>query len=249
MQKLKYMVRKHFPSAFDHLKGVFYCTREILENSFAGAKFNSLIWKWYDVFGTVKGFDVQSENLPHRQQLLSHIARSQPARNLLEVGCGYGANLSVIAMAEPSLQMTGLDINSRALAKARQNCAKHKIRTVLFKTHDLENSIPFGDQSFDIVLADALLMFFSQKRLITVLTDMVRVSRNIIIIHDFDNKEIDASIYDEGRWIHNYEKHMRKIDPHVKIERHETAFSGGLWSIHGAFLIFYLKQSNSSLLE
>lgn len=241
MQKLKSMVRKHFPAGFECLKGVFYFTREILENSAAGAKFNSFVWTRYNMFSTTKGFDVQSENLPHRKQLLSLLALTSSARNLLEVGCGYGANLAVIAMAAPQLQITGLDINASAVAEARLNCKKHKLANVSIKTHDLEKPIPFDDGSFDVVLADAVMMFFSQKRLLPLLTEIVRLSNGTIIIHDFDNPEIDRSFYNEGRWIHNYEKCMRAIDPHVKIERHKTVFSGGLWSKHGMFLIFHFR--------
>ena len=56
---------------------------------------------------------------PHREQLWSLIAPFSP-QSLLEVGCGDGANLALLARKAPAVRLDGVDLNPLALDIARQ---------------------------------------------------------------------------------------------------------------------------------
>lgn len=70
-------------------------------------------------------------------------------RDLLEVGCGTGAQLELLLDAYPLLRVTGIDHAADQLAAARKNLADplHATRTTL--AHGKAEQLPFPDGAFD----------------------------------------------------------------------------------------------------
>jgi len=70
-------------------------------------------------------------------------------QQLLEVGCGTGAQLELLLDAFPRLHVTGLDHAAAQLAAARRNLASasHEPRTTL--VHGSAEQLPFGADTFD----------------------------------------------------------------------------------------------------
>ncbi|MEO8706544.1 MAG: methyltransferase domain-containing protein [Kofleriaceae bacterium] len=69
------------------------------------------------------------------------------SRNLLEVGCGTGAQLELLLDAFPDLHVTGLDHAPDQLAAARRNLAGHAPRATL--VDGVGEELPFADGTFD----------------------------------------------------------------------------------------------------
>ena len=90
----------------------------------------------------------QSELLePHLHQ---HIDLSG-CSSLLEIGCGVGAQLRLLARRYPGLCMTGVDISDNQIQRARLHLAKELSagRLALHTAHGEE--LPFADGSFDAI--------------------------------------------------------------------------------------------------
>jgi SAM-dependent methyltransferase len=70
-------------------------------------------------------------------------------RNLLEVGCGTGAQLELLLDTFPDLRVTGVDRAADQLAAAERNLAEagHTSRAQLVKAN--AEQLPFGDGTFD----------------------------------------------------------------------------------------------------
>lgn len=70
-------------------------------------------------------------------------------RQLLEVGCGTGAQLELLLDAYPLLHVTGIDRAEDQLAAARRNLADplHATRTTL--VHGSAEQLPFANERFD----------------------------------------------------------------------------------------------------
>lgn len=66
-----------------------------------------------------------------RRQLIREAASRVRARRILEVGCGTGANLVELARAYPAASITGVDLSSGMLAKARKKLAGYGPRIQL----------------------------------------------------------------------------------------------------------------------
>ncbi|MCZ8515570.1 methyltransferase domain-containing protein [Paenibacillus filicis] len=76
---------------------------------------------------------------------------------VLEVGCGTGR--TACHLAGLGYDITGMDLRPEMLAKARRRAEKEEL-TVNFVQGDI-TSMPFADESFDVVLAESVTNFAS----------------------------------------------------------------------------------------
>ena len=88
-----------------------------------------------------------------------------PGRRVLDLGCRDGALSATYAQGN---EIVGVDADREALAEAEQ---------LGIETHwaDLDDSLPFGDESFDVVVAGELLEHLRDPR--RVVADVRRVLR------------------------------------------------------------------------
>ena len=85
--------------------------------------------------------------------ILKNEIRTDKNLNILDVGTGTG--FLALLFAEMGHNVTGIDISKCMLEKSRYNANKLKL-TVDFMHGDAEN-MPFGDETFDIVISRYLL--------------------------------------------------------------------------------------------
>jgi len=74
------------------------------------------------------------------------------AETLLELGCGVGAELSLIAERWPNISLTGLDLNPSLLSAARDILAKQIASRSAALVRGDAFRLPFADASFDRVI-------------------------------------------------------------------------------------------------
>lgn len=97
---------------------------------------------YYDVvFGIV---------LRNGQKHTTAKANSLPGERVLEVGIGTGLSLADYG---PDKQITGIDISSEMLSKARQRVAEQAVTNVEALLEMNAEQLTFADDSFDIVVA------------------------------------------------------------------------------------------------
>ena len=76
-------------------------------------------------------------------------------QSVLDVGCGTGELLAVIATRFPSAEVTGLDADPDALAIAARKLEGRRLTARLVPGR--AESLPFRDASFDLVLSSLML--------------------------------------------------------------------------------------------
>lgn len=106
----------------------------------------------------------------------------KPGDRILEVGVGTGINTSLYP---PNCHMTGVDLSSSMLEKARERVAREGLRNVRLLEMDAQN-LTFADGSFDIVYAPYLVSVVPDP--VQVAREMKRVCRpggKIIILNHF----------------------------------------------------------------
>ena len=69
---------------------------------------------------------------------------------VLEVGCGVGAQTSIISMKNPEVHFTSVDLSESSLLKAKERVNTLGIENVTFRQADVYE-LPFDDGSFDHV--------------------------------------------------------------------------------------------------
>lgn len=115
---------------------------------------------------------------PHRQ-LIIWVLQGFPWVSLWEVGCGPGANLVRIAKEFKDKQLGGSDINADAIALAQKTFKGGR-----FHVEPLDNVL-LSDNSVDVALADAALIYYGPRQIDRAVAEMVRISRNHLILCEF----------------------------------------------------------------
>ena len=96
---------------------------------------------------------------------LHHLPRLVPfdryrGRRVLEVGCGAGTDL--VRFARNGAIATGVDLAPSSIALAKQNVALEGVRANLIVADG--ETLPFADQSFDLVYAHGVVQYTSDDR-------------------------------------------------------------------------------------
>lgn len=112
---------------------------------------------------------------------IAKIDEIKPSHKVLDVACGTGVLARAVARYLPESSVTGLDPNSGMLAIARRSAPN-----INWQQGSAEE-LPFGNESFDIVLSQFGLMLFSSPT--TALKEMKRVlkSGGKMIVAVFDS--------------------------------------------------------------
>jgi len=90
-------------------------------------------------------------------------ANIDPDTKVLEVACNMGTTMIMLAHRYGCC-VTGLDLDERALEKARTNIDKNHLGDRLTVVHGSAFELPFKDQSFDVVINEAMLTMLAVVR-------------------------------------------------------------------------------------
>ena len=141
-----------------------------------------------------------SEEHPHRETLLG-ILDGLDFKSVLEIGCNFGPNLSLIKKEYPDVRLAGIDINRSSIIKA-----KEKLPDAQLVVGDI-NDLPFKDKSFDVILSDAVLMYIPPLEIEKVKSEMLRVAKKALILVEFHSEGLN-NLGDRifGHWGRNYKE-------------------------------------------
>lgn len=116
------------------------------------------------------------------------LANPQPGERVLDVGCGTGiVARRVAARVGPAGSVTGIDLNPNMLAVAQATSQAEGL-AIDWREGPAE-SLPFPDESFDLLLCQFALMFFADRA--AALAEMHRVTATDgrVVIHVFQGIE------------------------------------------------------------
>ena len=150
-------------------------------------------WKEHNDYGLL-------ESHSHRQTLLKELKKLE-FDSLLEIGCSYAPNLSLIKKEYPDVKLAGIDINRDSILRARL-----RVKDAELVVGDV-NDLPFKDKSFDIVLSDGVLIYTTPEEIEKVKSEMIRVARKAIVLVEFHSEGLDTKgEITFSHWGRNYEK-------------------------------------------
>jgi phosphatidylethanolamine/phosphatidyl-N-methylethanolamine N-methyltransferase len=147
-----------------------------VENDFVARVYENIAW-FYDVtFGPALH--------PGRVDAIRRMA-IRPGDRVLEVGVGTGINA---ALYPSDCSVTGVDLSSSMLERARERVARKGVRNVRLLQMDAQN-LKFADDTFDIVYAPYVISVVPDP--VAVAAEMRRVCRpggRIVILNHFRSK-------------------------------------------------------------
>ena len=104
-------------------------------------------------------------------------------QTILDVGCGTGALCSVLN--QNGMDVTGIDPAEKMLRIARK---QNRNNSIQFTRANVLDDLPFSDNSFDITIASYVAHGMKQKARKKMYSEMARVAKSKVIIHDYNRK-------------------------------------------------------------
>jgi phosphatidylethanolamine/phosphatidyl-N-methylethanolamine N-methyltransferase len=148
----------------------------VVENDFVARVYENIAWAYDLVFGPALH--------PGRVNAIRRMG-IKPGDRVLEVGVGTGINA---ALYPTDCSVTGIDLSSSMLEKARERVARKGVRNVRLLQMDAAN-LKFADDTFDIVYAPYVISVVPDP--VAVAREMRRVCRpggRIVILNHFRSK-------------------------------------------------------------
>ena len=115
---------------------------------FLPAAGHDLFLPLYDPLNRLLGSDRARQALINQSDL-------EPGQKVLDVGCGTGTLLLQIRRAFPSIELTGLDPDPKALARARRKA--ERARATVRLDEGYADTLPYPDGAFDRAFSSLML--------------------------------------------------------------------------------------------
>lgn len=117
------------------------------------------------------GYQVGRALRPWRPQYPIIVSWVKKGAKILDVGCGDGV-LGERLIKEKNCTVYGIDLDEVGVAEAKRRGVKAKV-------WDIDSGLPFGDKSFDVVIANEVLQYTSNPNF--VVAELLRVGQTTII--------------------------------------------------------------------
>lgn len=225
---------KRWPKLYDFLKktySVFSSVHYRLIMPLLGTKLEERRWRSRGIEEIEKEFS--NLNHPHRILLLEKIKNFQPFLSVLEIGCGWGPNLILLAKQFPKAEIKGIDINPLSVEEGNKYLKKEGISNVELLVGKADELQAIPDKSFDIVFTDALLIYIGPDKIMKVVKEMIRITRRALILIEWHSFEPSPKVSyafgvcHSGCWKRDYVALLKHFVPEAKI--HVTRFRKAQW--------------------
>jgi len=151
------------------------------------------------------------------------IAQFYPA-SVLEIGCGCGNILYLLAKQFPLIQITGIEINPVAVRCGTEWIKEEHISNVSLQEGRAERLTSVADKNFDVVFSCAALMYVTPDHIRDVLWNMIRLSQKAVLLvemHEETMKKYLGEFHLPNNWKRDYRKIFNEIglnDDRIRIE-------------------------------
>ncbi|BAY31238.1 putative methyltransferase, UbiE/COQ5 family [Nostoc carneum NIES-2107] len=109
--------------------------------------------------GSIDDFALAAENLTRR---VCDAGDAADGQSILDCGCGFGGTIASLSDRFHHLQLTGVNIDPRQLARAREQVQPRNHNHIEFVQGDA-CQLNFADNSFDLVLAVECIFHFPSR--------------------------------------------------------------------------------------
>lgn len=139
----------------------------------------------FDIIAPIYGlfFNFQLKYFTRIQNKVSEELDISKYDNILDIGCGTGALPKTLY--HKGLKVTGVDVSNGMLKQAKKKLKGLPIELLKIKPGE---KLPFEDKSFDVVITSYVAHGLEGKERIELYEEMKRIAREIVIIHDYNDK-------------------------------------------------------------
>lgn len=145
--------------------------------SFIPAAGHDLLLPLYDPLQALFGGD-------RARRLLVDQAALRPGQRVLDIGCGTGSLVVLVAKLHPEVEVVGIDPDPKALARSRRKCDRAGVSVQLDR--GFADALPYADACFDRVLSSLVLHHLKGEEKASALKEARRVTRPGGSLHVLD---------------------------------------------------------------
>ena len=129
-------------------------------------------------------------------------AEFTPQSRVLEIACNM-ATTSIDIAKRFNCHIIGIDMDKSALAKAKQNVIKNNVSQLVDIQQADASKLPFADNSFDVVINEAMLTMYADKAKARLINEYFRVlkpggkllTHDIMLVNPENSQDIMAQIH------------------------------------------------------
>lgn len=180
---------------------------------------------WEDYWGKRKHIDDKgigwsSIEHPHRKMLIDTISKFSP-ESILEIGCGSGVNLYLLAKKFPNALIWGIDINKKSIEYGKAKFKELGIDKVKLLNQSADDLVYEGFK-YDVVFTDAMLIYIGTDKIRQLMSHIIRLAKKGIVLCEWHNERLcSLGQYKDGVWQRNYRNLLQgySTDSNIKITR------------------------------
>lgn len=181
-------------------------------------------------------------DLPHREWFVERIIRGLPSDHkkmphLVEIGCGWGPNLAVIARLGQFFRLTGIDISPASILEGQKRLNELGLTGITL----LEmQGADLGCLHADVLFTDAMLLYVGPDKIKRVAREMLRVARSrLVMLKMHDPAAGFKGRYTRDGWLRNYAELFVPLvgKDAVKLEKLPSGLrTAGRWPYYGTII-------------
>ncbi len=196
---------------------------------------------WRERKKPINLFDCEAlEQDRHRAYLIDHIATFAPFGSVLDVGCGAGPAVTLLAKRFPESSVLGIDIHPLSVEQGNRRLAELGLGNASLSCGDASDLSRFRDKSIDVVYTDAVLLYIGRDAIRDTIGEMVRVARKGLLFFEFHDPKLTGDsgirgVHREDGFIRNYDLLLRAFPGigDVSIKKIPTeVFPTGRWPLY-----------------
>ena len=123
-----------------------------------------------------------------RKSFFEQIVKKYNIRSILEIGCGIGGNLKIIAEIDPSIKLAAIEPNKKAISIARKNIPKAEIIDGNIFNVNIA-------RKFDLVFTSVVLIHIADEDLPIALEKIYKASSKYILAIEYYSKKRKVVLY------------------------------------------------------
>ena len=198
-------------------------------HDFIISRFPKLFWRFRHIIDPhwAEAYSSNSAILHPHRTLLSDIVKAQNPTSIFEFGCASGANLLWATIDNPHARIYGYDVSRSARKTAKKFLSAYQ-NVAIYDSDD-----EWGSRFYDIVITDAVLIYFTPGQMEDVITKFKELTKKAIVLCEWSTDQ-ESFLY-QGHWCHNY----RDILPNVEITKiPKETWPGGGWGRFGSMMVW-----------
>jgi SAM-dependent methyltransferase len=117
-----------------------------------------------------------------RALLIESIIDQYPFQSLLEVGCAYGQNFTVLGDFLDGISLTGVDKDPVCVREGQRILREHNVENAQLHEGDVTALRAFTDRSFDVVVCSAVLLYIGPEAINSAASELCRVTKSKLIL-------------------------------------------------------------------